>query len=81
MTSLYLCNPHNTSRSPGSESVEASGLKMLLTPLTDTQTRDCRAQILYQSAAIILSVCLSACLQAAFPNASPYLAEVSWQEM
>lgn len=80
MTSLYPCNPHSTSRSPESESLEATSLKMLLTPLTNTQTRDGRAQILYQSADIILSVCLPACLQAAFPNHSPYQAKVSQQE-
>lgn len=34
MTSLYPCNPHYTSRIPEGESLEAIGLKMLLTSLT-----------------------------------------------
>lgn len=70
MTSLYPCNPHYTSRSPEGESLEVTGLKMLLTPLTNTWTRDCRAPALYQNAVIILPVCLSVrlsvCPQAAF---------------
>lgn len=82
MTGLYPCNPHYTSRSPEGESLEVTGLKMLLTPLTNTWTRDCRAPALYQNAVIILPVCLSVRLSAgSLSYASPYQAKVPRQKL
>lgn len=82
MTSLYPCNPHYTSRSPEGESLEVTGLKMLLTPLTNTWTRDCRAPALYQNAVIILPVCPSVRLSAgSLSYASPYQAKVPRQKL
>lgn len=69
MTGLYPCNPHYTSRSPEGESLEVTGLKMLLTPLTNTWTRDCRVSTQLctkMQLSFCLSVCLSVCPQAAF---------------
>lgn len=78
MTSLYPCNPHYTSRFPEGESLEATGLKMLLTSLTvkpDTaEPKLCTK--------MHLSSCQSICLSAGSPSyASPYQAKLSQQEL
>lgn len=72
------CNPHYTSRSPEGESLEATGLKMLLTPLTNTSTTDCKVQALYQNTVIILSVCPPA---SSLSYSSPYQGKVYLQKL
>lgn len=75
MTRLYPCNPHYTSRSPGSDQLENaadSSYKYLNQRLqSSTSVTKCSYH----------SVCLSVCLQAIFLMLPLIKAKVSWQKL